>query len=54
MLGYFFIRRKKIQAHNVCMLSAFAASSHRKKVAPGPEQNRSATRAIATSAKVFL
>jgi len=27
MLGYFFIRRKKIQAHKVCMLSAFAASS---------------------------
>ena len=26
-LGYFFIRRKKIQAHKVCMLSAFAASS---------------------------
>ena len=27
MLGYFLIRRKKIQAHKVCMLSAFAASS---------------------------
>src|SRR5260370_8213053 len=26
-LGYFFIRRKKIQAHKVCMLSAFTASS---------------------------
>jgi len=26
-LGYFLIRRKKIQAHKVCMLSAFAASS---------------------------
>jgi len=26
-LGYFFIRRKKIRAHKVCMLSAFAASS---------------------------
>src|SRR5712692_11191491 len=26
-LGYFFIRRKKIQAHKACMLSAFAASS---------------------------
>ena len=26
-LGYFFIRRKKIQAHKVCMLSAFATSS---------------------------
>jgi len=26
-LGYFFIRRKKIQAHKVCMLSGFAASS---------------------------
>jgi len=25
-LGYFFIRRKRIQAHNVCMLSAFATS----------------------------
>ncbi len=26
-LGYFFTRRKKIRAHKVCMLSAFAASS---------------------------
>ena len=26
-LGYFFIRRKRIQAHKVCMLSAFATSS---------------------------
>ena len=26
-LGYFFIRRKKIRAHKVCMLSVFAASS---------------------------
>jgi putative membrane protein len=26
-LGYFFIRRKRIQAHEVCMLSAFAAST---------------------------
>jgi len=26
-LGYFFIRRKRIQAHKVCMLSAFAISS---------------------------
>jgi uncharacterized membrane protein YozB (DUF420 family) len=26
-LGYFFIRPKRIQAHNVCMLSAFATSS---------------------------
>jgi putative membrane protein len=26
-LGYFFIRRKRIQAHNVCMLSAFATPS---------------------------
>jgi uncharacterized membrane protein YozB (DUF420 family) len=26
-LGYFFIRRKKIQAHKLCMLSAFAAST---------------------------
>src|SRR6266487_712765 len=26
-LGYFCIRRKKIQAHKVCMLSAFATSS---------------------------
>ena len=25
-LGYFFIRRKRIQAHKVCMLSAFATS----------------------------
>ena len=27
ILGYFFIRRKRIQAHKVCMLSAFATSS---------------------------
>ncbi len=27
ILGYFFIRRKKIQAYKVCMLSAFATSS---------------------------
>ncbi len=26
-LGYFFIRRKRIQAHKACMLSAFATSS---------------------------
>ena len=26
-LGYFFIRRKRIRAHKVCMLSAFATSS---------------------------
>lgn len=26
-LGYFFIRRKNIQAHKVCMLSAFATST---------------------------
>jgi putative membrane protein len=26
-LGYFLIRRKRIQAHKVCMLSAFATSS---------------------------
>jgi putative membrane protein len=26
-LGYFFIRRKRIQAHKVCMVSAFATSS---------------------------
>ncbi len=26
-LGYFFIRRKRIQAHKPCMLSAFATSS---------------------------
>ena len=26
-LGYFFIRRKKIQAHKVCMLSPFATSA---------------------------
>lgn len=26
-LGYFFIRRRRIQAHKVCMLSAFATSS---------------------------
>jgi uncharacterized membrane protein YozB (DUF420 family) len=26
-LGYFFIRRKRIQAHKDCMLSAFATSS---------------------------
>jgi len=26
-LGYFFIRRKRIKAHRVCMLSAFATSS---------------------------
>jgi putative membrane protein len=26
-LGYFFIRRKRIQAHRVCMLSAFTTSS---------------------------
>ena len=26
-LGYLFIRRKKIQAHKACMLSAFATSS---------------------------
>ena len=26
ILGYFFIRRKRIQAHKVCMLSAFATS----------------------------
>jgi len=26
-LGYFFIRRKRIQAHKVCMLSAFTSSS---------------------------
>jgi uncharacterized membrane protein YozB (DUF420 family) len=26
-LGYFFIRRKKIEAHKVCMLSAFATST---------------------------
>jgi uncharacterized membrane protein YozB (DUF420 family) len=25
--GYFFIRRKKIQAHKVCMLSAFETSA---------------------------
>ena len=27
LLGYFFIRRKRIQAHKDCMLSAFATSS---------------------------
>src|SRR5258706_15014409 len=26
-LGYFFVRRKMIRAHKVCMLSAFATSS---------------------------
>lgn len=26
-LGYFFIRRKNVQAHKVCMLSAFATST---------------------------
>ncbi len=26
-LGYFFIRRKKILAHKICMVSAFAAST---------------------------
>ena len=26
-LGYFFIRRRRIQAHKVCMLSAFGTSS---------------------------